>query len=122
MTEKQFWQFLEKSWKDKGRVSQVSGTMDDSDSQMQAAGEYIGGHAILPKDYDRIPKETIIEMGNLLFCKEVKYNTKEAIMMILAHHISKDALKILEKYNLIPDKELKFFAEISLDECRMWNE
>jgi len=121
MTEQEFWLFLERLWK-RGRANQVTGTIDHTDFQTQPVGEYIQGHALLPKDYDKICSGDIIKMGNLLFKKEVRHETKEAIIMLLAHQSSEIALTILAKYNLAPDKELEFFAKIALDECAMWNE
>ena len=121
MTEKDFWEFLNTSLK-KGRIPQVSATTDSDDEELQAQGEFMGGHALLPKDYDKIPKAKITEMGKLLLKKETTFKAKEAIMIILAHHGSDQALTCLKTYNQRPDKELKIFAEIALDECEMWNE
>ena len=42
--------------------------------------------------------------------------------MILAHHVSREALNILKAYNKCPDVELAIFAELALQECEMWNE
>ena len=119
--EQEFWLFLERLWRG-GRAKQVTATLDHEDFQMQTAGRYIQGHALLPRDYDKICTEDIIKMGNLLFKKEVKEETKEAIIMLLAHHSSEVALILLSKYNLIPDKGLEFFAQMALEECAMWNE
>ena len=121
MTEQEFWLFLERLWT-RGRAKQVSGVIERIDFQTQPAGDYIRGHALLPKDYDKICAEDVIEMGNLLFKKEVKCKTKEAIIILLAHQSSEIALTILAKYNLSPDKDLEYFARIALDECAMWNE
>jgi hypothetical protein len=52
----------------------------------------------------------------------VSGQAKEAILMILAHYPKKVALNILRGYNNSPDKELKYFAETTLWEYRMWNE
>ncbi|MCM8780208.1 MAG: hypothetical protein NC914_03570 [Candidatus Omnitrophica bacterium] len=120
MTEKEFWFFLERLWEN-GRATQITGVIDDADFQMQTIGDYIRSHALLPKDYDKICSADIIKMGNLLFKKEVKHKTKEAIIMLLAHQASEVALTILAKYSLAPDKGLEYFAEIALDECAMWN-
>lgn len=121
MTEEEFWQFLKQLWA-KGRVSQVSGRIDSEDPEVKMAGEYMSSHSFLPQDYDKISEEKISQMGELLADKKVKLQTKEVILIILAHHISKEALGALIKYNNDPDKELKFFAEMALDECKMWNE
>lgn len=122
MTEREFWQFLERLWKENGRVSQVSGVIDSVDPVLQSHGQYIGGHALLPNGYDKIPEEQIIKIGKLLFDRDANPRTKEAIMIILAHMPSKIALNILKKYNKAPDRGLEIFAQIALDECKMWNE
>ena len=122
MTEKEFWQFLECLWKEKGRVPQVSGKIDSPDPMLQLRGKYISGHALLPRNYDKIPEGQIIKMSQLLFDRIANLRTKEAIMTLLAHIPSKTALSILEKYNTMPDRGLEIFAQIALDECEMWNE
>jgi hypothetical protein len=122
MTEREFWQFLERSWKENGRAAQVSGVIDSADPVLQSHGQYIGGHALLPNDYEKISEEQIINMGKLLFDRNANSRTKEAIMIILAHIPSKVALSILKKYSRAPDRGLEIFAQIALDECGMWNE
>jgi len=121
MTEKEFWLFLNNALS-KGRVPQISGSIDCDDPQLQKASQYIGGHSILPEGYDKIPTGTILKMGELLLCGKASIPTKEAILMILAHHPTKEALDILKEYNKHPDKELRYVAQFALDECEMWNE
>jgi len=122
MTENEFWQFLERSWKENGRVPQVSGIIDSADPVLQSHGQYIGGHALLPNGYEKISDRQMLKMGELLFDKKANPKTKEAIMVILAHIPSRVALSILKKYNATPDAGLEIFAEIALDESKMWNE
>lgn len=121
MTEKEFWEFMKKAWV-KGRVSQVSGSMDSDDSGIKRTGEYLSGHALLPQDYDKISKKILADMANLLFQNEITNQAKEAILIILAHQNSGFALNVLKKYCLKPDKGLGGFADIALSECEMWNE
>jgi len=121
MTEREFWQFLEGLWKEKGRVNQVSGVIDGVDSELKSHGRYIAGHALLPNDYDKIPGDQIIKMSELLFDRSVSQRTKEAVMIISAHISSKTALDILKKYSKMPDKGLEIFAELALDECEAGN-
>ena len=121
MTEKEFWLFLEDAL-ERGRESQISFTRDSDIPELREQGRYIGGHSLLPKDYDKISKDKIVEMGELLLGRKVKRSTKEAVMMILAHHGSDEALKALKKYNKKPDKGLEIYAELALQECEMWNE
>jgi hypothetical protein len=59
MTEQEFWLFLERLWKN-GRAAQVTGVIDYIDFQTQPEGDYIRGHALLPKDYDKICSADII--------------------------------------------------------------
>lgn len=118
MSEQEFWQFLE-GLLAKGRVTQVIGAIGCAESQ---DCKYLHGHALLPKDYDKISEGDTIKMGSLLFESGVQLKTKEAILMILAHQPTEVALTLLARYNLNPDKELDFFAEMALEECAYWNE
>jgi hypothetical protein len=121
MTEKEFWQFMEREWAN-GRICQISGRIDVDDPRMMKGGEYISGHALLPRNYDKISKNDLEKMGTLLFEKGVTNKTKEAILIILAHQNSEPVLNTLKKYCLRPDKGLEYFAELALSECEMWNE
>ena len=121
MTEREFWLFLDNALA-KGRVAQVSGTIDTCDPQIQKASHYIECHCMLPEGYDRISISTIFQMGELLLCGKASMPTKEAILMILAHHPTKEALGILKQYSIFPDSGLELFAQFALDECQMWNE
>jgi len=122
MNESEFWVYLEGAWK-KGRVPQVSMVTSGTGAPtLEQAGGYIGGHDLLPQGYDRIPVSTIAEMGELLLRKGLKASTQEAIMMILAHHGCDEALAALRKFFTRARGEIKFFAELALDECEMWNE
>jgi hypothetical protein len=119
MTEREFWVFMRKSL-EKGRIPMVSGGIDSEG--LEGPKQYVGGHGLLPPGYESIPVSTIIEFGKLLWDEAVAIRTKEAILMILAHHVSKEALNILKAYNKCPDEELVIFAEFALQECEMWNE
>jgi len=118
MSENDFWIYLDKLL-EKGRAQQVIGSIGGADFPGYA---YPKGHAWLPKDYDKISKEEIAKMGELLLFKEASFKVKEAIMMILAHQPSEAALTYLAKYALSPDRGLEFFAQMALEECAMWNE
>ena len=120
MTEKDFWEFLT-ALQDKGRASQVSVITDNNDEELHPAIAFVSAHAFLPKNYDKIHRLMILKMGKLLFRSDTSYKAKQAMLIILAHHVSKEALVILEAYNRNPEEELKVFAEMALDECAMWN-
>jgi len=121
MTEGQFWGFLERMWQEKGREAMMGGMVDNPDPQVQAASHYIMSHALLPRDYDKIPIEVVVNVGKLLLKKGTQRKTQEAIMMILAHQGSEEALKALGRYNMRPNKGLEVFARMALDECENWN-
>ena len=121
MTEKEFLDFLEMKLKI-GRVPQFSGYADSFDPAIQSAGKYIGGHSVLFEGHQALPIGMVIEMGRLLINRNVSLQTKEALLMILAHHPSKEALNALTLYNDNPDEQLRYFAELAFNECEMWNE
>ena len=121
VTEKGFWNFLNKSLV-KGRIPQASGYMDSDNKLVQSAGEYFGGHSVLFEGHDKLAKDVIVEMGDLMLSPKVTLQAKEAILMILAHHPSKEAFRALTIYNKNPDKELKYTAHFALEECEWWNE
>ena len=122
MTEAQFWRFLEEVlWHVHGREPMMASTIDLPDPQLQGIGHYLMSHALLPKDCDRIPVEFIVCMGRLLPEKSLQHRTREAIMMILAHHGSDAALSALAMYNMRPDKDMEVFARMALEECKNWN-
>jgi len=122
MTELQFWRFLEEVlWRVHGREPMMAGGIDTTNPVMQAVGHYLMSHAILPKDCDKIPVEFIALMGQLLLQNGIQRKTREAIMMILAHHGSGEALGALRAYIMKPDKGLEVFARMALDECENWH-
>lgn len=59
MTEKEFWGFLNQ----RGKVQMLVGNIATGDIAIDAAGEFIRAHALLPKDYDNLSEEEIINMG-----------------------------------------------------------
>ncbi|MFC1621251.1 hypothetical protein ACFL2G_02995 [Candidatus Omnitrophota bacterium] len=122
MREAQFWRFLEGVlWPVHGREPMMAGRFDDPNPNVQAASHYIMSHAILPRDCYKIPVEFIFAMGKLLLDKDIQRKTREAIMIILAHHGSEEALHALGMYNMQPGKGLEVFAMMALDECLSWN-
>lgn len=121
MTENEFLDFLEMKLKI-GRVPQLSGYVDSFDPAIQNTGKYIGGHSVLFEGHQTLPTKMVIEMGKLLLNRNVLLKTKEALLVILAHHPSREALNALSLYNVDPDENLRYFARIALDECEMWNE
>ena len=118
MTEKEFWGFLQT----RGRANMLLGSITTGDAAIDAAGEYISGHALLPQDYENLRGEEVEALGSLLFQKNIEQKTKEAVLILLAHQVSDAALTILTRFNLNPDETLRSFARFALDESLMWNE
>lgn len=121
MTEKEFLYFLEMKL-NAARVPQLSGYVDSFDPAIQNAGKYIGGHSVLFEGHQTLSIKMVVEMGQLLLNRDVLPQTKEALLVILAHHPSREALNALSLYNVNPDENLRYFARLALDECEMWNE
>ena len=121
MTEKEFWVFLKKSLA-KGRAPQISGCLDSDDRLIRGTGQYFGGHSVLFDGHDKLAEDVIMEMGDLILSYKITLRAKEAILMILAHHPSKEALQALTTYNKNPDKGLEYTARFALEECEWWNE
>jgi hypothetical protein len=106
-------------YKEKGREPMFVGRIDFPDPEIQAMGHYLMSHALLPRDYGKIPVEAIISMGRLLLEKGIQRKTREAIMILLAHHGSKPALEALTAYNnMRPNEKLEVFARMALEECK----
>ncbi|MCX6354558.1 MAG: hypothetical protein NTZ78_06600 [Candidatus Aureabacteria bacterium] len=121
MTEKDFWDFMNGALQG-GRSMIMSAGRLDAPPEIRNAEKYLEGHGCLPEDYGNIAVQTIVEMGELLLEKKIGSNTKEVVMMILAHHGCDEAVHALKKYCRRPDKGLEYFAETALWECQMWNE
>lgn len=77
------------------RIPQISGYVDGSDPVMQNAGKYIRGYSILFDGHQELSINMVLEIGQLLLNRDVSLRTKEALLMILAHHPSKEALNAL---------------------------
>jgi len=76
-----------------------------------------------PGIYDRLPKEKVVQIGELLLAKGVSPRAQTIIMMTLAHQqCSKEALKHLKAYNRMQDdRGMKFFTQFAVEECE-WNQ
>ncbi|MBU0571341.1 MAG: hypothetical protein KJ995_06445 [Candidatus Omnitrophica bacterium] len=121
MTENDFWYYLHAE-RDKGVAKVMAGGIKLGNDPGDASVDYMTGHSLLPENYDNISQERIIEIGKLLFQADIKTKTKEAILILLAHQPTRDALFFVSEYNKQPDERLKTFAMLALDECLMWNE
>ena len=76
-----------------------------------------------PDDYadgDRLPKEIVIQMGELLLQKGLSPKAQTTIMMTMAHQQrSKEALKYLKTYHQMQDDEgMRIFTQFAVEECQ----
>lgn len=73
-----------------------------------------------PGDYPRLSRKEIAALGKELLETDTPIRRKESILMKLAHNGCWEALKPLEDYVRMPDRELWVFAELAFEECRGW--
>jgi hypothetical protein len=74
-------------------------------------------------DYPQLSLDMIDEIEEMLLDMDITAAAKEKAILLLAHQQSKTAIRALKRYILkTEDPDLKIFAQIGLDECRMWNE
>ena len=73
---------------------------------------------------DRLPKEKVVQMGELMLLQEDSPKAKDVIMMTLAHQQhSKEALRYLKAYNRMQtDPLMKIYTQFAVEECEWWNE
>ena len=121
MTEIEFWAYLNMLLSN-GRMDTRMGRVDCDKLGLNEAEMFISSHVLLPKGYENLSLDNIQRMGMLLFRNGVQLRTKQAVLILLAHHPSKEALAILKKFNVYPDLGLRVFSELALDECCMWND
>ena len=72
---------------------------------------------------DRLPKEKVVQMGELLLQEVISPRAQTTIMMTLAHQqCSKEALKYLKAYNQMQNDEgMRIFTQFAVEECG-WNQ
>ncbi|HET6559895.1 MAG TPA: hypothetical protein VFG54_21390 [Prolixibacteraceae bacterium] len=69
-----------------------------------------------------LTEEQTIDLGNMLYNHQLPVDGKKKALTLLAHLGSMTALRQLEKYYNNPDKELKQWAALALQECKMFVE
>ena len=89
-----------------------------SDEEGAQAKEYIGYHSKLPKTYPHISDEEIEKSKKNLLDKNSALEDKKVALITLAHFPSIDAYRTLEKYEKNPDKELKVWINMAIQEAQ----
>lgn len=121
MTEREFWKDV-KELQARNRPKLLATGMIHADNPKELyEAKRLYGNSTDCGDLEDLPKNKLTEMSKLLFKKGVSLKAKEMIIMTLAHEDTKEALNTLRAYNKKPDKKLKYFAELALDECKWWN-
>lgn len=82
--------------------------------------EYINFHKKV--DFKKYKHDELIEMSCGLFGKSINLEEKRKILFYLGHLGTVESYRILEKYLKNPDKKLKSWTALCLEECRMFLE
>lgn len=89
-----------------------------NEDEGRQAREYIEYHSKLPKGFPNISEEEIEKSKKNLLDKKSSIEDKKIALIILAHVGSIDAYKILEQYEKNPDKELKVWINMAIQESQ----
>ena len=73
-------------------------------------------------DRGELTEEETINLGNILYNKMVDVEGKKKALTLLAHLGSVTAFRQIEKYYKSPDKDLKQWCALALQECKMFLE
>ncbi len=87
---------------------------------MQTQKEYLNHSGTFGRG-ELTEKETLA-LGNILFNQNEAIEKKKRALVLLAHLGTIEAFRLIEKYNNDPDKELKQWTLLSLQECKMFLE
>lgn len=67
--------------------------------------------------YDPPTSEDIVAEGESLFLKDTSFVSKKRILILLAHSATARSYRIIERYLKNPDRKLKDWALLALQEC-----
>ncbi len=81
----------------------------------EAQKEHIQYHNSI--DSHELPEAILFNESKKLFLENADLGEKKKLLYLLAHNGTPKAYKFLEKYNKKSDKQLKFWAELCLQEC-----
>ncbi len=77
--------------------------------------EYIQYHDLV--DGQEMPETLLFDESKKIFLKKTGLDEKKKLLYLLAHNGSTKAYKLLQKYRKKPDKPLKVWAELCMQEC-----
>ncbi|MFA5196095.1 MAG: hypothetical protein WC401_09895, partial [Bacteroidales bacterium] len=73
-------------------------------------------------DYGELTETETIKLGNILLDNRASIEVKKKALTLLAHLGTISSFRQIEKYNKQPDKELKQWTTLALQECKMFLE
>lgn len=73
-------------------------------------------------DRGELTEEQTINLGNMLFDNQLSIESKKKALTLLAHLGTITAFRQIEKYYNNPDKKIKPWAALALQECKMFVE
>lgn len=73
-------------------------------------------------DRGELTETETVNLGNILFDIKTEIEAKKKALALLAHLGTITAFRQIEKYSKHPDKELKQWAALALQECKMFLE
>ena len=82
------------------------------------ASEYLSYHDKLPKTYPVISEEVISWAKEILLKKDAGLEDKKVALITLAHVGRLDVYQALENYAKKPNKELKVWINMAIQECQ----
>jgi len=87
---------------------------------LQTQKEYINySHSF---DREELTESETVNLGKILFDSKIDKEGKKKVLTLLAHLGTVTAFRQIEKYFNNPDKDLKQWAALALQECRMFLE
>jgi len=110
---------IEIEFKEMGLSGQITAIKDPDSPEGRAATEYIERHKKIKNiDSQKLSPEEIRQNVNRLLDKKTSIEEQKDLILILAHQGAKEALDGLKEYAQNPPEELKFWAQMAVDECK----
>jgi len=83
--------------------------------------EYLKYHQIVENVERKISKEEFETLKEKLLNQKPEIEEIKKILIVLAHQGKKEAIELLEKYQMKAPKELKDFTNLALEECKIFS-
>ncbi len=93
----------------------ILGNKSKTSIPLDSQREYVQYHDLV--DSQELSEAVLFNDSKKLFSKKSSLDEKKKLLYLLAHNDSATAYKLLRKYRKKPDKQLKAWAELCLQEC-----